>query len=425
MWYIWAIGHQSEHFMDFTAEITDPPRTIALSKEEAHDLFHGGHSEGSKAFYAEAHRRKVPINMQLQLTDRCNLKCEFCYNSLDHKPGEMTFDEIRAILAQMRDAGTLFVCLTGGEPTLHPRFFEIARLVREMGFALEVITNATLLNESHYRLFQEIKPRYIAVSLHGLQQASHERLTRTPESFNRTRAAIERMKELGIPVQLRIPITRYNFHELDELVMYAEALGIPHRMDCNVTFREDGDPTSAGPRMDSGMLAGYHERRWRDYLKDNPGIGVIGHNPEPIDKGHLCAAGHTYGYIDSTAVLHPCPSYQRPIGSLREHSLVELWSGEIGSDSTGDSQRLEGREFLGRLRAMTHGKLDGCGGCEDKAFCSFCPGDSRLEGRDKSDGFAKYSRACHNAAVNREAYERIVVGGNGAEEEAAAVSFQR
>jgi len=385
--------------------------TAALPRAEAHDLFHGGHSEGSKAFYAEAHRRKVPLNMQLQLTDRCNLKCEFCYNSLDHKSRELTFDEIVDVLKQMRAAGTLFVCLTGGEPTLHPRFFDIARMVHEMGFALEVITNATLLNESHYQLFQEIKPRYIAVSLHGLQQASHERLTRTPESFNRTRAAIERMKELGIPVQLRIPITRYNFHELDELIMYAEALGIPHRMDCNVTYREDGDPTSAGPRMDRSMLDSYHSRRWKDYLKDNPGIGVIGHNPEPIDKGHLCAAGHTYGYIDSTGTLHPCPSYQRPIGSLREHSLGELWSGgDPTSQSSVEEGGLEGHDFLRRLRGMTHGKLAGCEGCGDKAFCSFCPGDSRLEGADKDAGFAKYSRACHNAAVNREAYERVVIG---------------
>jgi MoaA/NifB/PqqE/SkfB family radical SAM enzyme len=365
-----------------------------------------GTAIGASAFYAEAHRRKTPLNVQLQLTDRCNLKCEFCYNSLEHKPDELSFAEITNILEQLRAAGTLFLCLTGGEPTLHPRFADIARLAHSMGFALEVITNATLLNETHFALFREIMPRYIAVSLHGLQQASHERLTRSPGSFNRTVASIMRMKELAIPVQLRIPITRYNFNELDELITYAEAIGIPHRLDCNITYREDGDPTSTAPRMDRAKQATYYERQWTDYLRKNPNVGVIGHNPEPVDKGHLCAAGHTYCYIDSLGTVHPCPSYQRPIGSIRDKPFAQIWNAETGT---------EGDDFLHGLRGMTHGKLDGCDGCGDKAFCHFCPGDSRMEGKDKTNGWAKYQRACTNAAVNREAYERIVFAGEPAE----------
>ncbi len=364
-------------------------------ESEPHDILgHGPEGGASKPFYQAAHARKVPLNVQIQLTDRCNLKCEFCYNSLDHKPTELTFDEIRNILGQVREAGTLFVCLTGGEPTMHPRFHEIARLVRDMGFALEVITNATLLNEAHFKLFREIMPRYIAVSLHGLEKASHERLTKTPESFNRTVKSIERMKELGIPVQLRIPVTRYNFHELDGLIMYAEALGIPHRLDCNVTFREDGDPTSTDSRMDSGMMAGYFQRQWEDYRRRNPGMEVIGHNPEPVDRGHLCAAGHTYCYIDSVGTLHPCPSYQRPIGSLREQRFDELWFGS---------------EWLAQLRGTKHADLLGCEGCRVKAFCSFCAGDSRLEGEDKENGWASYQRACRNAEANAAEYYRVVL----------------
>ena len=172
------------------------------SIHEPHSLAEG---EVAGPFFEAAKARKIPLTAQIQLTDRCNLKCEFCYNSLEHKSSELSYDEVIRILHQLREAGTLFLTLTGGEPTLHPRFFDIAREARDMGFALEVITNATLLSERHYAFFQEVGMRYIAVSLHGLQQASHERLTRSPESFDKTVAAIARMRELGLPVQLRIP----------------------------------------------------------------------------------------------------------------------------------------------------------------------------------------------------------------------------
>ena len=349
---------------------------------------------GLEGFYQKAHKRKIPLSVQIQLTDLCNLRCEYCYNSTEHKTNELSYDEIVGILEQLREAGTLYVCLTGGEPTLHPRFADIARKVRELGFSLEMITNGTLLKEWHYQLFQELSPQYIAVSLHGMRKASHERLTHSAESFNKTRAAIERMKELGLPVQLRISVTQYNFHELEEMIFYAEALGINYRYDCNVTYREDGDPTSAVIRVGSDALENLFERQWRETLlkSDAPVIGFNDKSMRAIDEGNLCAAGHTYCYIDSQGTVHPCPSYQRPAGSLRELTFKEIW---YESD------------FLKKLRATTYGDIAGCSGCGDKPFCTFCPGNARLEGSDKENGFASYGRACKNAAINRKAFEDV------------------
>ncbi len=349
-------------------------------------------SPGLRGFYDQAFQHKVPLNLQIQLTDRCNLRCEFCYNSLEHKFNELSYEEIVDLLHQAREIGTHYVCLTGGEPTLHPDFFKIARKVRELGFALEMITNGTLLTEEHYALFKELKTHYIAVSLHGLNQSSHERLTHTADSFRKTKAAIERMIELGLPVELRVPITRYNFHELDELIFYAEALGINYRFDCNITYREDGDPTGAIPRLEASDIGDVYKKKWQLWLASNPGK-TISSSLDEIDQGNLCSAGHTMCYIDSVGRVHPCPSYQHPAGSLREESFRSIW---------------EESPFFNSLRSMTHGKLKGCEGCGDKAFCTFCPGDARLEGVDKDKGWGRYERACKNAKLNRDAYQRIV-----------------
>ncbi|MCA8939916.1 MAG: SPASM domain-containing protein, partial [Planctomycetes bacterium] len=179
---------------------------------------------------------------------------------------------------------------------------------------------------------------------------------------------------------------------------YAAMIGISYRLDCNITHREDNDASGIGMRLEDHEANAYYQRLWADWLQNNPHIEVSGQSLakdlDIIETTHLCAAGHTYCYIDSVGTVHPCPSYQRPIGSIREQSFAEIWQ---------DSN------FLARLRAMTHGKLKGCEGCGDKGFCTFCPGDARNEGIDRDEGFGQYDRGCHNAKLNREAFESVVL----------------
>src|SRR5204863_7710362 len=58
---------------------------------------------------------------------------------------ELSMDEIRTLLGDLRSAGTLFLTLTGGEAMAHPRFWEVADEAAARSFALTVLSNGTLL----------------------------------------------------------------------------------------------------------------------------------------------------------------------------------------------------------------------------------------------------------------------------------------
>ncbi|MBR5979210.1 MAG: radical SAM protein, partial [Oscillospiraceae bacterium] len=80
-----------------------------------------------------------------EVTDRCNLRCRHCGSSCTVEGHALTVDDVRRTLASIKgDKPT--VCLTGGEPMTHPDFFEIAGLVKEMGFNWGMTTNATLID---------------------------------------------------------------------------------------------------------------------------------------------------------------------------------------------------------------------------------------------------------------------------------------
>lgn len=83
----------------------------------------------------------------IDLTNRCNLRCPICFANSDASGFlyEPTFEQIVAMLRTFREtrpvAGRV-VQFSGGEPTLHPRFLDCLRTARDMGFShLQIATN--------------------------------------------------------------------------------------------------------------------------------------------------------------------------------------------------------------------------------------------------------------------------------------------
>src|ERR1017187_1183651 len=74
----------------------------------------------------------IPLSAHMDITWRCNERCEHCY--LDHdEPGEMTTDEIKDTIRQLADSGTFFLSISGGEPLMRRDCFEILGEARGAG----------------------------------------------------------------------------------------------------------------------------------------------------------------------------------------------------------------------------------------------------------------------------------------------------
>ncbi len=68
-----------------------------------------------------------------ELTSRCNLACAHCGSACTAAGESLAREDVRRVLATLPEPRPL-VCLTGGEPLMHPDFFPIARMVTDMGF---------------------------------------------------------------------------------------------------------------------------------------------------------------------------------------------------------------------------------------------------------------------------------------------------
>ena len=88
-----------------------------------------------------------PIVANIDLTNRCNLRCPICFANANVQGYvyEPTYEQVVDMMKMMRNLKPFFppaVQFSGGEPTLHPRFLDILKAGRSMGFThLQIASN--------------------------------------------------------------------------------------------------------------------------------------------------------------------------------------------------------------------------------------------------------------------------------------------
>ena len=86
-----------------------------------------------------------PIHIQLNPTNRCNLKCGFCSCSERDKKAELPIDKIIDVIDQFKKLGCKSVTITGGgEPLLHPHINTLLAVLNlDFGIKVGLVTNGT------------------------------------------------------------------------------------------------------------------------------------------------------------------------------------------------------------------------------------------------------------------------------------------
>lgn len=89
--------------------------------------------------------------VNLDLTNRCNMNCPICFANANAAGFvyEPSFDEVVNMLKLLRAEKPVpapAIQFAGGEPTIYPRFIEIVRIAKQLGFPqVQVATNGILL----------------------------------------------------------------------------------------------------------------------------------------------------------------------------------------------------------------------------------------------------------------------------------------
>jgi radical SAM protein with 4Fe4S-binding SPASM domain len=332
----------------------------------------------------------LPWSVHVDLTYRCNERCIHCY--LDHEDhGEMKTDEIKNVLEQLAQSGTLFLTLSGGEIFLRDDLFELLEFARSLHFDISLKTNALLIDAERARKLRALSVRRIQISIYSAEPAVHDAITKVRGSLERTLTAIRFLQAEGLQVKIACPLMKQNLMAYRNVQALAAELGVPYVLDMTITPKMDGDmsllqlrnpaqdllPILQDPTLNppSSSQDGAQEAQLTTGSATSSGIESQAYEDIP------CSAGHNSCYISPYGEVFPCVQMPVATGNLRQQRFDEIWF---------KSPEME------RVRAVRESQLPVCSKCSIRQYCERCPGLAQMEGGDL---LGAYERACDLAEL--------------------------
>ena len=313
------------------------------------------------------------IDLFLEVTSRCNAKCEHCGSSCGEKmpKDEISIDYLKKALKEIADAYNakkIFIYVTGGEPLMRKDIFDLMKYAKKLGFNWGITTNGMLFNDRIFKGFKDSKVSSISISLDGMKE-THEKFRKVPGCFNIIVDNIKKILENDVCELLQITTVanKKNLKELDQIYELLLSLGVKYWRVVTV------DPIGRAKKNDGILLDKKEFKYVLDYIekKRKEGKMVVDYGcshylgvdreKEIRDYYFNCGAGLFIASILSNGDIYVCPNVER---------RKELIQGNIKTDSFVDVWEKKFKEF--RSERIT----EKCSKCKKCKSFKYCRGDS-------------------------------------------------
>ncbi len=290
--------------------------------------------------------RFVPLSLEwahIRVTENCNSRCITCYAWKNRSVDELTTEEVKNALRQLKDIGVKNLIFIGGDPLLRRDIGDIIKEASLLKFEIIIVVTNGLLLEDKAEELLENGVTHITVSIDGVGRANDvirgvhgyfEKSIRGLETVQR----LKKDKGLNCSVTLLTTILlNQNVDEIPKLLEICQSLGVYwsfNLLDLNLDIFK-GIPFSS-------LLVENEEEidKTIDYLKktreEHPGLissDVFCDHILEYARNYLkgknrydfhCIHGYKMIYLGSHGEVYPGCWAMEPLGNLRENKLREI-----------------------------------------------------------------------------------------------------
>lgn len=327
----------------------------------------------SDYLYNKASKKKIPLGGAFELSPVCNFACKMCY--VRRTPEQVRregkqligWEKWLELAKQCRDAGTLYLLLTGGEPFLYPGFRELYTELHRMGFIISINSNGSLIDEETVRWLKTIAPSRVNITLYGASPETYQRICGNGAGFEKTMNAIRMLKEAGIPVVINASMIPENECDLEKIIEIGKELGLNTRMSTYMfpPMRREKEATDSRftPEVSARMFLRKIKCQYgmEEYLKFTDGkLADLSRMEECDDVGQSnygfmrCRAGRSTFWVNWEGTMNACGMMDFPLGTRPfEEPFYDCW------------MRLTNA-------VRTTPVLKGCQDCDKRDICNPC-----------------------------------------------------
>lgn len=308
----------------------------------------------------------LPKSINLELTNYCNLQCDFCLN---HKPGfrEKGFisDDIFMKLISEISTDTLITLCGIGEPTLHKNFIRYLEELNRKDNPVFLVTNGQDLSDAIINSILTSNIKKVTISLDYFSAYEYKKnkngdLKNVITTIEKLIQGRKEYQNKSLILQINMLAQRGNENQIAEAIGYfnnilddSDFLYSRSIKDLagqvNVNYIENYDPWYSLAKFKNSLskkvdIKKYKVEDWIDFLEIQ----------QPLKQRLVCRHPFLYSMILwDGRVVACCIDFnaQLVMGSLRENSIFEIWNGK---------QYKEFRESMLKLDF------------NDKKLCAYC-----------------------------------------------------
>jgi len=273
----------------------------------------------------------LPQEIQIEPSVRCNMNCIMCDAKARHRAADMSLENFKQIVCQLRGVKTLGMHGLG-ESLLNEEFPEMVEYALSEGFKVRFNTNMSLMTE-------EIANKLIVAGLTEIRfsiDASNQQIYRQIRGVDLFQSVVERSKTFvrlrgkkSIPyIKLVIVLMKENYRHLNEIINLGREIGVDEVFVQNMQSwsRQEFKEKESKEHSIFGLPKEELEKVFSGVRKGDIKITL-----PPLEGGeYTCTWPYSGAWISVEGFLCPCCECHDPrilnFGNVLEKSIVEIWN---------------------------------------------------------------------------------------------------
>lgn len=171
----------------------------------------------------------LPVTLQLEITNKCNMNCGFCYNnSTKENPLDVTHQEWLEFSKSVVNFGGVFQCIiSGGEPTLFKRnVIDIMDIYHSDGSIFTLISNGSGIDGVFAKQLSKFRWYWVQISLDSHLPEKHDAIRKKKGAWRQAVLAVEFLKNNNIPVSIASVISKDNIEDMEDIIRLALSINV-------------------------------------------------------------------------------------------------------------------------------------------------------------------------------------------------------
>jgi radical SAM protein with 4Fe4S-binding SPASM domain len=297
-----------------------------------------------------------PHEVKFEVTAKCNLDCEFCFNSnaFSRDLVDLSFEKVCLTIDKIVESGTRKIRFTGGEPFLRDDFIDVLKYAKSKDLNIIVNTNTTLIKLEDVVQFKGLVDEFI-FPYHSLGSIDIK--------------LINLLKKNDINFILDTILSKENIKNLENFFISIKKMGVKWFLLRQIPSKKNKHNISNDDvKILIEKLIIFKDKYWQVNVE---GLPLCSYNPEKVvmfSKGSINCGIFNKLVVDPSGKVKPCYSISDKLGDVFSDNILSCWNQdglrtlevlpEVCQKCKWVNDCLGGCRFAARLVNGGYGELD-------------------------------------------------------------------